>query len=77
MGVESRHAHQRSGIIHVNNVHLEYASTAYNTQYKHIWEALGTCKCRDKRATGRSERLARVHACAYGTIVKDIHSCTY
>lgn len=62
MGAESRHAHERSGIIHVNNVHLEYASSAYNTQHKHIWKALGTCKCRDKRAMGCSEKLTRVHA---------------
>lgn len=77
MGVESRHAHERSGIIHVNNVHLEYASTAYDTQYRRIWKALGICKCRDKRATGCSETLTRVHACAYGTFMKHIHSCTY
>lgn len=64
MGVESRHAHQRSGVIHVNNVHLEYASTAYSTQYKHVGKALGTWRCRDKRATGCSEKLTRVQACA-------------
>lgn len=77
MGVERRHAQERSGIIHVNNIHLEYANTAYNTQSKHIWKALGTCKCGDKRATGHSEKLTRVHACAYSTFMKRIHSCTY
>lgn len=77
MGVESRHAHERSSISHVNNVHLEYASPAYNTQCKHIWKALGTCKCRDKRAVGCSEKHTRVHACAHATFMKHFHSCTY
>lgn len=66
MGVESRHAHERSSIIHVNNVHLEYASTAYNTQCKHIGKALGTCERRDKRAVGCSEN-AHVCACVCNT----------
>lgn len=77
MGVESQHAQERSGIIHVNNIHLEYANTAYNTQYEHIWKALGTCKCGDKRAAGCSEKLTRVHACAYGTFVKRGRGRTY
>lgn len=77
MGVESRHAQERSGIIHVNNIHLEYANTAYNPQSKPIWKALGTCKCGDKRATGCSEQLTRVHACAYGAFMKRVHGRTY
>lgn len=63
-GVENRHkrhAYERSSIIHVNNIHLEYANTAYNTQYKHILKALGTFKAGDKRATGHCEKLMSMH----------------
>lgn len=54
-GVENRHkrhGYERSSISHVNNVHLEYANTAYNKHYKHIFKAPGTFKYGDKRATG-------------------------
>lgn len=60
MGVENRHkrhAYERSSISHVNNVHLEYANSAYNTHYKHIFKALGTFQSGDKRATGHYEKL--------------------
>lgn len=33
-GVENRHkrrAYERNSISHVNNIHLDYANTAYNT----------------------------------------------
>lgn len=56
-----RHAYERSSIIHVNNIHLEYANSARNTQYKHILKALGTFKSGDKRVTGCSEKLVAMH----------------
>lgn len=55
MGFENRHkrhAYERSSISHVNNIHPEYANTAYNTHYKHIFKALDTFKSGDKRARG-------------------------
>lgn len=63
-GVENRHkrrAYERSSISHVNNIHLEYANTAYNTHYKHTFKALGTFKSRDKRATGHCEKPVSMH----------------
>lgn len=41
-----------SSIIHVDNIHLEYANTAYSTQCEHIQKALGTFKSGDKRGHG-------------------------
>lgn len=38
-GVESRHkrrAYERSSISHVNNIHLEYANSAYSTHITSI-----------------------------------------
>lgn len=64
MGVENRHkrrAYERSSISHVNNIHLEYANTAHNTQNKHIFKGLSTFKSGDKRATGHCEKLMSMH----------------
>lgn len=39
-GVENRHkrhAYERSSISHVNNIHLEYANSAYNTHTTSIY----------------------------------------
>lgn len=52
--------YERSSISHLNNVHLEYANTAYNTHYKHTFRTLGTFQTGDKRAAGRSEKLMSV-----------------
>ncbi len=63
-GVENRHkrrAYERSSISHVNNIHLEYANTAYNTHYRHTFKALGTFKCGDKRATRLCGKLMSMH----------------
>lgn len=63
-GVENRHkrrAYERSSISHVNNIHLEYANTAYSTHYKHIFKALGRFTCADKRATGHCQKLESTH----------------
>lgn len=56
-----RHSYERSCIIHVNNIHLEYANTAYNTQYKLILKSLSTFKSGDKRAMGHCEKLMSMH----------------
>lgn len=68
--------YERSSISHVNNIHPEYANTAYNTHYKHIFKALDTFKSGDKRPTGHCGK-AHVHACAYSTSTNLMQICTY
>lgn len=78
-GVENRHkrhGYERSSISHLNNVHLEYANTAYNTHYKHTFKALGTIQCGDKRAAGHDEK-AHVHARARSILMDVMQICTY
>lgn len=60
-GIENRHkrrAYERNSISHVNNIHLEYANSAYNTAYIQV---LGTFESGDKRATGQRENLKSMH----------------
>lgn len=45
----------------MNNIHPEYANSAYNTHSKHIFKALDTFKCGNKRATGHCEKLMSMH----------------
>lgn len=60
---DKRHGYERSGISHVNNVHVEYANAAYSTRCKHIFKAPGTLKSGDKRGQGAFWK-APVHVCA-------------
>lgn len=64
-GVENRHkrhGYERSSISHLNNVHLEYANTAYNTHYKHTFKALGTFSVETKGPRGMMKKLMSMHA---------------
>lgn len=76
-GVENRHkrrAYERSSISHVNNIHPEYANTAYNTHYKHTFKALDTFKSRDKRVTGIVKSSC---PWAYNISMNLMQICTY
>lgn len=56
-----RRAYERNS--HVNNIHLEYANSAYNAQSEHILRARARFECETKGATGQWRELKsmRVH----------------